>query len=630
MACCAAGDSFPLAQHKRMRRVTLIGVFLALMASVSGWGTEPAAVLRLDSAIAHFQPDGAPAVSQTITLPYAWDYSRRGTQGTAQFEITFPLDLPNPSSHFGLYLPKLGNAYEIRLNGVFLQRRGDLGHAGGSDFSQQPRHIAIPPNLLVGSNVLQVRIRTDAGRRGGLSQLYIGPEAKTHRMYMRAYHGRVTGTVAIAAFSFFVGVVALVLWGSQTDVSAPVKRRRDLLYLFAGLAELCWSVRVGDALIENPPLPWPLWGVVPVVAMGVWIYCMSQFCIHAANWSNKRTAVLFGRWIGALAWLSGPFAYLALTYKQPLALTVWYASELVSFLVFGAFFVVQSLRHAKWPGRWIALAILLNVAVGARDFYVFRIAPSYPDNSWMRYSSIIFGLALGYFVVTRFRAASAQSRDLLANLAARVAERELALQESYVRVEALAREQARSLERASILRDMHDGVGSHISSAIRQVQSGLAHPDQILQTLRDSLDQLKLTIDSMHLAAGDVVALLANLRYRLGPRLENSGIKLHWDVDLLPPLERLDVQAMRSLQFIVLEVFSNTLQHSKADRLSITVKSQGDGLRLSITDNGKGFDVEEPWHKGLVGLRERAHAIGAQLTIFSLPGQTTVTLDIER
>lgn len=87
---------------------------------------------------------------------------------------------------------------------------------------------------------------------------------------------------------------------------------------------------------------------------------------------------------------------------------------------------------------------------------------------------------------------------------------------------------------------------------------------------------------------------------------------------------------MRQLQFIVLEVFSNTLQHSMADILSITVKAQGSGLRLRMTDNGKGFDIQEPWHKGLTGLQERACAIGAQLSIASIPGQTAVTLDLER
>ena len=177
---------------------------------------------------------------------------------------------------------------------------------------------------------------------------------------------------------------------------------------------------------------------------------------------------------------------------------------------------------------------------------------------------------------------------------------------------------------------MHDGVGANISSAIRQVQSGLARPDQILETLRDSLDQLKLTVDSMHLPAGDVVALLANLRYRLGARIESAGVQLHWDVDLLAPVERLDIQGMRSLQFIVLELCSNVLQQSHANELRISAKAQGNGIRLVVHDNGHGFDAHQLGQHGLAGLRERAVVMGVQLSVSSHPGETMVTLDIER
>lgn len=610
-------------------RTLFVLLLLALACSRTG-ANEPATLHRLNHATAEFRVNGVVTVHDQISLPYAWDYHRRTTGGTAQFKISFPMAAVDPDGSYGLYIPRLGNAYEIRLNGVLLERRGFLDIAGGADFAQIPRYFAVPMQLLKPSNDMQIRIRADTGRRGGLSELYIGPEAQAAATYWKRYHWRVTGTVVVAGFSLFVGLISLILWATQTETIASTRLQRDPLYLFAGLAEIAWSARIGDALLETPPLAWPLWGGVPVAAMAIWIYCMSKFCVMAADWTHNRSAVLFSRWIGVLACLGGPIAYVALGHQKPLVLTLWYAAVLVSFLGFSGFFVARSFREPQWAPRWIAFAIVLNVVVGMRDFYVFRIDPSYPDNSWMRYSSTVFGVALGYFVVTRFRAATTQARDLLAHMTNRIAQRELALEQSYVRVEASAREQARSLERASILRDMHDGVGANISSAIRQVQSGLARPDQILETLRESLDQLKLTVDSMHLPAGDVVAMLANLRYRLGARIESAGVQLQWDVDFLPPVERLDIQGMRSLQFIVLELCSNVLQHSKADELRISAKAQGDGIRLLVHDNGRGFDAQQLGQNGLAGLHERAIAIGVQLSVSSHPGETIVTLDIER
>jgi signal transduction histidine kinase len=262
-----------------------------------------------------------------------------------------------------------------------------------------------------------------------------------------------------------------------------------------------------------------------------------------------------------------------------------------------------------------------------RDLYVFRLSQAYGGNTFIRYSSVLFGLTLLYIVITRFRVATAQARDLNANLAARVARREQELEQSYQRVEQLAREQERNGERTRILRDMHDGVGSHISTAIRQLESGRASPGEVLQTLRDSLDQLKLSIDAINLPPGDITALLANLRYRLEPRFKVSDIELQWDVDLLPPMARLDDKAMRHLQFMVFEALSNVLQHAHASKLRIELRpSPRGGAQLRVIDNGCGFEPERVKRRGLSSLRERAAVIGAALTIASAPGNTVVEI----
>jgi signal transduction histidine kinase len=220
-------------------------------------------------------------------------------------------------------------------------------------------------------------------------------------------------------------------------------------------------------------------------------------------------------------------------------------------------------------------------------------------------------------------------QDLMGNLLTRVQENESAVQQNYERMVELMREQERASERARILRDMHDGVGSHIILAIRQLESGRASPGEVLQTLRDSLDQLKLSIDALNLPAGDITALLANLRYRLEPRFKASDIELQWDVDLIVPLARLDHAAMRHLQFMVFEAISNVLQHAHATRLCIQLRAtpQG-GAQLRMMDDGHGFDVEHVQRRGLRSLRERAAAIGASLRIDSQPGKTVVEIEL--
>jgi signal transduction histidine kinase len=275
---------------------------------------------------------------------------------------------------------------------------------------------------------------------------------------------------------------------------------------------------------------------------------------------------------------------------------------------------------------------LLNLLVGIWDVCNFRIFPSFPDNSLLRFSSLFFGMSLAVIVVARFRKASHQANSLLSTLSARMAEQESALRVSYELLETQAREQERIAERSRILRDMHDGVGSHISLAIRQLQTDVDSHSQsdhgeVLHTLRDALDQLKLSIDAIHLPPGDITALLANLRYRLEPRLAASGIALVWDVDLLPLKNGLDAGAMRQLQFMLFEALSNVVQHARARVVRIEAHAEaGHCVTLRVLDDGQGFDVQLRQHKGLLALQERAAAIGAVLHISSQPGRTLVEI----
>lgn len=569
-------------------------------------------------------------VSQTVSLPYHWDRHHPGLPGEATFELPFELDAV-PAEPYGLYLPRLGNAYEIWLNGMLLQRNGDLQHGNGADYAKAPRFVVISPGLLRARNVFRVHIRADVGRRGGLAPLTLGPQEEVLQLYVRDYDWRITGSLVVVIVSLLVGMMALALWATQVEVLGPGRLRRDPLYLFASLAELSWTLSVSDAFLENPPIPWPGWGMVALATSTVWICSMILFCLEVANWSRLPGARWLRCWLALLLLASAAASTGALVYGHPLAMTLLYAALGLTALIFVSFFIGKAVRGgAPLLHKMVAGVLLINTLVGLRDLYVFRISHIYGGNTLLRYSSVLFGLTLGGIVLMRFRAVSGHVRELMASLPVRVAQKEAELKLSYQRVEQLAREQERTAERTRILRDMHDGVGSHISTAIRQLESGRASQGDVLQTLRDSLDQLKLAIDAMHLSRGDITALLANLRYRLEPRFKASDIELQWDVDLLAPLERLDDRAMRQLQFMVFEAISNVLQHARASVLRIELRTTPRyGALLRVIDNGCGFDLERVKRKGLSSLRERATAIGAGLEIASVPGHTVLEIVLD-
>jgi signal transduction histidine kinase len=636
---------------KTLGRWLLALCWLALASAVCAQQTNTAqsSDIVIDQAQALITVDGASELS-LVALPYHWDRMHHGAGGQAMLEVAF--ELPGePSVPYAALLPRVGNRYEIWLNGTLLSRSGELGVTGTADYAKAPRYVPIPPQILQKNNLLRIHLDVDGGRRGGLGAITVGTEQSIRALYEVSYRVRVAGALVVLIVMLLVGVVAGALWLTQLDTAAVLhkdqKPQRDRMYAYAALGALCWAARLSNFLIASPPLDWPAWGVLMAVALSGAIFYIILFAAYLAKWQQYRWVRIYERSVPLLLLLCAVISAWGYHSQQLKVLTLWYTATSLCSTVFIVAYVVSTLRatFARTSGQpisnaynntlraqWLlAASMLVNVLLNIYDLYIYRISQALVDNPLSYYTSVLYGLTMFYVVVTRFRTASAQARELLHTLEQRIADKETQLAGSYQQLELLAREQERGAERTRILRDMHDGVGSHISAAIRQLQSGKATDGEVLTTLRDSLDQLKLSIDSMHLVPGDVTALLANLRYRLEPRFVSSGIAFKWDVDLMPSIARLDHSALRQLQYMAFEALSNVLQHSSAHTLRIEARvlneaSSAHTAVVRFIDDGKGFDTQAPTTRGLASMRERSIAIGARLELHSTPGRTVVEI----
>ena len=319
----------------------------------------------------------------------------------------------------------------------------------------------------------------------------------------------------------------------------------------------------------------------------------------------------YGHWGLSMVGFTAGWGLIAMQLQVP----EQYAAAFYPLIVEVAFYTYNFVgaRFVYALGVDLTLLVLYNV--------VFTLLRPYPLNDLLGHDFFLFSANLiggtaGYLAERQKRLLYLQTQEL-----SRV---ELAVRESEA-------EKARIVERSRILQDMHDGVGAHIGAAIRQMQSPTFSHSEVLATLRDSLDQLKMTIDAMHLEPGDITTLLASLRYRMEPRLQSMHLEVHWAMGLLPQLTYLTVDDMRQLQFILLEALSNAMQHSHATVLRIEAELRpatpmGDppSVCLRLVDNGDGFDSRRPTGNGISAMRERARRIGGQLTLHSAPGATCV------
>ena len=168
-------------------------------------------------------------------------------------------------------------------------------------------------------------------------------------------------------------------------------------------------------------------------------------------------------------------------------------------------------------------------------------------------------------------------------------------------------------------RDAASGHGAaRANSLVGLLDQAIGEVRQVLVDLRPPF------LDEHGLAA----ALDNELRSRLPTR---RSIDRLLDVD--PRLA--DMRWPGAVEFamfmIAREAVSNSLKHAQATVVQVSVTGAADWLRLEVTDDGHGIAAEAlgplPGHLGLVGMRERALAIGAHLDIQSTSGQgTTVTV----
>lgn len=128
----------------------------------------------------------------------------------------------------------------------------------------------------------------------------------------------------------------------------------------------------------------------------------------------------------------------------------------------------------------------------------------------------------------------------------------------------------------------------------------------------------------------DLLLLLATLRFRLEPRLEGTGVALLWEVQELPTLAWLDPSSALHILRIVQESIANILRHTRATEIRVGTALEADGVRVSIEDNGQGFEVEKALDRatgrGLHNQQRRAQAVEGTVTWQSGPKGTRFML----
>ena len=213
-------------------------------------------------------------------------------------------------------------------------------------------------------------------------------------------------------------------------------------------------------------------------------------------------------------------------------------------------------------------------------------------------------------------------------------EREEAAQNDIVALERDLKGLAVTEERNRLSRDIHDGLGASLSSLIIQAEyiENLAEDPALKSEIaelkscaEDSIDELRRALRMMRAdfelcpALEDYCKTFSS-RSRLPVEVRREGV---------PRALRNDAQL--TIFRVLQEALNNARKHAEAKSIRVGLVFGEGMLRLTIADDGKGFDASVPkrGHYGVTTMRERAAKIGGTAEIDTAPGKgTRITLEL--
>ena len=183
-------------------------------------------------------------------------------------------------------------------------------------------------------------------------------------------------------------------------------------------------------------------------------------------------------------------------------------------------------------------------------------------------------------------------------------------------------------ERSRIAREIHDEFGQQLVglkmllSSLDKIIGFDAGAKYIVDEMMRGLDSTSLSLQnfSTELRPGilDTLGLIPSIEWLAKEFEHKAGIAC--DLEIRTADQMFEKTLSNAYFRICQEALTNVVKHAEASRVTIQVIQDQNQLSLAITDNGKGIvneKLENPFSMGLLGMRERANLIGAQLHVES-------------
>ena len=549
-----------------------------------------------------------------VTLPDDWR-QRRYPGRIETYSLRLQLQAL-PAAPLGVMLPAVRMNAVVALNGHWLGPLASLDPPVPRAW-RRPLVFGLPSaQLHVGENLITVRVAASSDGAGFLAAPLVGPLASLSADAEQRQHWLQTLPQITAAGMAAVAALMLLLWAM---------RRHETIYLAYGLGMLAWAAHNLNFFVRQPPMPTPAWEALAYLTLGAFVLATMFFIHRILDVRRPRIELLFTAFV-----LLGVPLFMLLPQKAG----VWFGDRIWNAIVMGmGLYLMLYVQREAWRRRSAELQLLaasgvLIVAFGVHDLLISRAVLPWGSGYMLHYAASAPLLAFTGLLIVRFARNLGAVERMNEELHRQVQVATQEIEASHTRLRALERTRWLSNERERIAQDMHDGVGGQLLALLARARSGKLSQTQTEAMLSGAMADLRLVIDSLDVAEGDLGTAMATFRHRLERRLEGSGVTLQWFPGELPVMPGFGPAEILHVLRLCDEAANNVVRHANASSLVIEFGLTAQQFRLCLRDNGSGGAQETTAGHGLRNMRKRAGQLGGTLDVESGSDGTSLVLTL--
>ncbi|UTD55335.1 MULTISPECIES: sensor histidine kinase [unclassified Halomonas] len=572
-----------------------------------------------------------------VSLPdLRWHERWPDYQGWALYRITFRADcfqkgqLDDPLTLVISYLNAAGAVY---VNSQLLHRDISLSEPLTQGVNT-PRHWVLTDSDSHADNLntLHVYVKGVPQRiPAGLGSIVIAPYHEAMPIYNTWLWSKLRIPWISIMVSFAFGLTSLVVW---------IKNRQLKVFFWYGAVNLAWVFFYGVLQLQDP---WPLSGTQAILKVSsiAFVFYVACFCMLLWRFAERRSPRLESSLWTSVAIASVALLYVPNSSLRPIVDVAVFLLFVILLLSVFIQFIIFTVAYPRTERVIVSATLIIFALIMLHDLsLIFASAKSGELTMWAPYATLPAGVCMAVVLTLFSRRTIQRLTSFNAELESEVEAARQTLHKQMEEQQRLRIANSKLHERLKLGRELHDGLGSSLVSAIARMERHQGTSQHNTKTHRIALATLKLlrndlrhiidnAFTSSQQASSEPGPWIAPIRQRYSTLFDELDMRLIWCIPTKwhqPPT----AERCMALARIMEEALTNIIKHSRAKTARITIRQNRHNIFLAIEDDGIGFDVslvkEAGFSVGIQSMQIRAKGQSGHLWSHSHPGITRLVV----